>query len=111
MTTETLVLVAGVILSLLFSYIPGLNVKFAALGSEVKRLIMLVLVVLVGGVAFLLSCTGLGEGLGIVIACTQGGALTLIQAIVLAAIGNQTAYMLSPETKAVVRAKEERVEG
>jgi hypothetical protein len=111
MTPETLALIAGVILSLVFSYIPGLNTKFAALASEVKRGIMLGLVVIVGAVAFGLTCAGLGDSFGITLVCTQAGLVELIQSIVLVAIANQATYGLSPQTGGVQRAKEERVEG
>jgi hypothetical protein len=108
MTAETLALVAGVIISLLFSYVPGLNVKFGALASEVKRVILLGLMLGVGIVAFLLSCTTFGGLFGIPIACTQGGFSELIKAFVFAAIANQTTYQLSTEAKAVTLVKAKR---
>ena len=40
MSPETLTLIAGAALSLLFAYFPGLNTWFAAKSSDVKRLIM-----------------------------------------------------------------------
>lgn len=111
MTPETLALVAGIILSLVFSYIPGLNTKFAGLSSEVKRLIMLGLCILVGAGAFGLTCAGFGDVIGAQLACTKQSLVTLFQSIALVAIANQSAYALSPQTGGVQRAKEERVEG
>ena len=111
MTPETLALLAGIILSLVFSYIPGLNTKFAGLSSEVKRLVMLGLCVLVGAGAFGLTCAGFGNVVGAQLACDKQGLITLFQSIVLVAIANQSAYGLSPQTPGVERAKEERVEG
>lgn len=108
MTSAQLALIAGVILSLLFSYVPGLNVKFAALSSEVKRLTMLLLVILVGAVSYGLVCTGLGDGLSIGLTCTKESAITLIMAVIDAAIANQTAYALSPQTTDVKAAKAAR---
>ena len=40
-SSELIVSIAGVVLSLLFSYIPGLRTWFAALVTETKQLIML----------------------------------------------------------------------
>jgi hypothetical protein len=111
MTAETLALIAGAFLTLIFSYVPGLNVKFGALASETKRLIMLGLIVLVGAVSFLLACTGFGEGLGITLVCTQGGLIELIKAIVFAAVANQGLYQLTPDTAGVAEAKAARTEG
>lgn len=108
MNAQTLALVAGVIISLLFSYVPGLNVKFGALASETKRVILLGIMLLVGVAAFALSCTTFGGLFGIPIVCTQGGLAELIQAFVLAAIANQTTYQLTTETAAVTAVKAKR---
>jgi len=101
MSTESLALISGAVLSLLFSYIPGLNVKFAELGSEVKRLIMAVLLLVVAGSIYGLSCAGWGASFGIAVTCDQVGALNLIQVFVLALIANQSAYAITPQTSAV----------
>lgn len=57
MTSENLASMAGIIFSLSFSYIPGLNTKFARLGAEQKRLIMAGMLVIVAGAVYGLSCT------------------------------------------------------
>lgn len=107
MTADQLALIAGALLSILFSYIPGLNVKFAGLPSEYKRLIMLGLLVLVAGVVYGLACSGLGANIGLSIQCTKEGALQLVSALILAAIANQTTYSLSPQTSATTAARNE----
>jgi hypothetical protein len=96
MTAETLSLLAGVVLSLLFSYVPGLNVKFAALGTEVKRLIMLGLLVSTATGVYGLSCSEFGPIFGILLVCDSTGLVELVRLIILAAITNQTAYALTP---------------
>jgi hypothetical protein len=101
MTPELLVSIAGIILSLAFSYIPGLDVKFAALEGVYKRLVMLGLMVLTAAGAYGLSCAGLIDAS----TCDQAGAWGLVQLFIFAAIANQSAYMLSPETERVFRAK------
>ena len=101
MSTGSLALISGAVLSLLFSYIPGLNVKFAELGSEVKRLIMAVLLLIVAGSIYGLSCAGWGASFGIAVTCDQVGLMNLIQVFVLALIANQSAYAITPQVSAV----------
>lgn len=109
MTPEVLFGAAGAILSLLFSYIPGLNAWFAGLKSEYKQLIMLLLIIVVAGGAYGLACAGVLMGLtGIELACTEAGLWGLVKAVVLAIIANQAIYGLSPQTGAVREAKAAR---
>ena len=80
--------VAGVILSLLFKYVPGLDAWYAKQESSAKELIMLgIMVVAVGG-AFGLSCAGWLD----IYACTELGARDAVFALVGAVVGNQGAY-------------------
>ncbi len=92
MTVEQLGAIAGVLLSLAFSYIPGLSDKFAALPATTKRLIMagLLLVVAVGALA--LSCANVV----VTVECTQAGLLALINTFIAALVANQAAYMIAP---------------
>lgn len=108
MTAESLVLIAGAVLSLAFSYIPGLNVKFAALSSTTKRLIMLALLAVVAGASYGLSCLGWGLAWGITLVCDQAGFQALLTQFVLALVASQGMYGLSPEQKAVTEAKAAR---
>ena len=55
-SSELIVSIAGVVLSLLFSYIPGLRTWFAALVAETKQLIMLGLLILVTAAIYALGC-------------------------------------------------------
>lgn len=108
LTSELLVSLAGVVLSLLFSYIPGLRVWFAALVSEKKQLIMLGLIVVVSGGVFGLGCAGI---LDIGLACDKGGVIALIKLLVAGIIANQATYLISPQTDDVVIAKQLRNDG
>lgn len=108
MSAESLVLIAGALLSLAFSYIPGLAPKFDALDPTVKRLIMLGLLVVVAGVSYGLSCLGWGAAWGINIPCDQAGLQALISQLVIAIIANQSVYSISPKAsyaKAKAKAK------
>ncbi len=95
MDADTLSLIAGTVLSLFFSYIPGLNQKFDALPAEAKRLIMLGLVVLVAGAVYALACAELAADLGIAVTCDKAGGVALVRAVILAAIANQGTYGLT----------------
>lgn len=95
LTPDWLAMVAGVILSLLFSYVPGLNTKFQSLDATYKRLVMLGLLLLVAVGVFGLSCAGIVSG----VACDRGGLVAVIQAFILAAMANQAMYQLSPKNK------------
>lgn len=105
MTATLLSGVAGVILSLLFSYVPGLNTKFAAQSEEQKKLWMLGLLVLVAAATFGLSCTKYGAMIGIPFQCTDAGAVEIIKILAAAVIANQATYSITPQTQKVKAAK------
>lgn len=92
MSAEQLAAIAGIILSLLFSYIPGLSDWYDHLDSTQKRLAMAALLLGVSGGIFGLSC---GNVITAVV-CDKSGALGLIQAFIAALIANQATYQISP---------------
>jgi len=108
LTSELLVSIAGIVLSLLFSYIPGLRVWFAALAAEKKQLIMLGALIIVTGGVFGLGCAGV---LDIGIPCDKGGVIAIIRLLILALIANQSTYLISPQTNDVIIAKQLRDDG
>lgn len=93
MTAEQLGALAGVVLSLLFSYVPGLNDKFAALDVTVKRLVMAALLLIVAGGALGLSCAQIVNA----VECTQNGLVQLVNVYIAALVANQAAYAISPQ--------------
>lgn len=95
MSAENLSAICGVVLSLVFSYVPGLSSKWEALASEYKRLIMLGLLIVVAGVVFGLACTGWGADFGVAVVCDKKGFIGLVQALIYAIMANQTAYMIT----------------
>lgn len=107
MTSDLLSAIAGIVLSLLFSYIPGLSTKFAKLASSTKRLIMAGLLLATAGAAFGLSCANVFAS----VTCDKPGILGLISNFIFALIANQGAYSISPETAAVREAKLFRMDG
>ena len=95
MSPEILAGAAAIVLSLLFSYVPGFGSWYQPLKADVKRLIMIGLLALVAIGAFGLACAGWGvvEGL----ACTSQGAFGLVKVFVAALIANQAVYAISPQ--------------
>lgn len=92
MTAELLTAIAGILLSLAFSYLPGLSDGFAKLDPTRKRLIMAGLLVLVSVGTFGLSCAGVINDA----ACTQAGAWALVSTFITALVANQATYSISP---------------
>jgi len=92
MTAQELSAAAGVLVSLAFSYIPGLNSLYDTLDKTGKRLVMLVALAVVSGAAFGLSCSGVWD----FVACDQAGAKGLLEAFLFAMIANQSTYLISP---------------
>ena len=105
MTVELLSAIAGIVLSLAFSYIPGLNTKFAAMSDQYKKLSMLGMLALVAGVTFGLTCTKYGAMIGIPLTCDETGAIELVRILIAAAVANQAMYKLTPQRQEVKDAK------
>ncbi len=95
MTAEQLATIAGVLLSLLFSYVPGLSDKFGALDATKKRLAMAGLILIVAAGALGLSCANVLTE----IECSSAGVLDLVKVFVAALVANQATYLISPQKK------------
>ena len=92
MTQDQLAVLAGLLLSLGFSYIPGLKDWYGALSGVHKRLTMLVCIMLAGGGVYLAGCASLI----VVLSCDRTGLLELVRVIALTLVANQSTYSLSP---------------
>ena len=101
MSSELLASIAGILLSLAFSYVPGLNAWFVLLEPVYKRLIMISLILVVAFAAFGLSCAGWWP----TVTCDQAGIAGLIEAFIAALITNQATYLISPESGVAKAAK------
>lgn len=92
MDAELLASVVAIVLSLAFSYVPGISDRFDALDKKQKQMWMGILLVLVAAGAFGLSCGGLIDiGLG----CDKSGAMDMLRTLIAAAVANQAAYGLT----------------
>lgn len=107
-SSELIVSIAGIVLSLLFSYIPGLRTWYAALVTETKQLIMLGLLIVVTGAIYALGCYGVIDT-GIV--CGKDGIVSLVFMLIAGVVSNQATYMITPQTNDVVIAKAIRNDG
>jgi len=91
MSAEQLAAIAGVVLSLAFSYIPGVKDWFEGLQSDHKQALMGVLLIAVAASVFGLSCSGILEA----VTCDKAGALGLINVLISALIANQSIYLIT----------------
>ncbi len=91
MTATQLASIAGLILSLAFSYIPGLSDLFAKQDGTRKRLIMAGLILLSAAGALAYKCAGLSE-------CYTANLNEYVQAFIAALVANQAAYLVSPKS-------------
>jgi hypothetical protein len=93
---------AGTLLSLLFSYIPGLRTKYAALAEDWKKLVMLGAIIAISGGILALSCTGVIP----FIACDKAGLIDFAYIFISTLVANQAVYPITPKTTDVKMLKE-----
>ena len=91
MDTVLLGSVSGVLLSLVFSYVPGLSEWFGALAAKNKQAVMGGLLILVALGAFGLSCAGVDASF----ACTKDGAIASVKVLISALVANQSTYTIT----------------
>ena len=99
MSAETLSLIAGAILSLCFSYIPGLSDRFDVLTPTEKRLVMLGTLILVAVSAYGLACLGWGQDWGVSLTCNRVGLSELLRQLIIAIVANQGVYAITPRRR------------
>ena len=87
--------ICGLILSLIFSYVPAVKVWYG--NQKNNGLIMVLFVAIVSAAYFGLSCTNLGTQLNIQVACTQLGAMEVFWGFLACLTGNQLTYLTAGE--------------
>lgn len=98
MSAQVLAAAAGILVSLVFSYLPGVADWYALLDGTQKRLVMLAALLIIACGAIGLSCLGIAQAAGTPLpACTPQGLQTLLEALVAALVANQAAYLISPD--------------
>lgn len=103
-SSDLLIMIAGVLLSAGFTYIPKLNVWFAEKSNEVKQLTMLVLLFAITAIVFALGCFNLIQIESFV--CDRNTAVYFVYTFILAAISNQSADRILPKPIAVRQARD-----
>jgi len=93
MTPEQLASIAGIILSLVLSYVPGLSDKYNGLDATAKRIVMAVLLLVVSVGALAGSCAGILD----IVQCTSFGLVELVKVFIAALVANQAIYLISPK--------------
>lgn len=100
-TPESLSVLAGAGLSLLFAYVPGFASWFQKLGDEnpedngtKKRLVMLAILFMTVLIVIGFSCAGILGG----VTCDKAGIIQVIWCFILAMIANQSTFLISPKT-------------
>ena len=92
MDETTLGLIAGSVLSLLFSYVPGVKDAYEKLTPDFKRLVMLGLLLLSAVGVYATSCYAVFP----TVECTRDGVIGLVKVFFLALVANQGTHKLSP---------------
>ena len=96
MSADDLSMIAGVLLSTGFSYIPGLRKWYTELSPEQKRLVMLGMLALAALAVYGLACGGLAGEFGLGVSCDTPGLLGLARALIVCIASNQAAFLISP---------------
>lgn len=110
MSPELIVIIAGAVISLLFTYVPfkikgkAFNVWFAEFSNEQKQFIMLVIMVLVTGVVFLLGCTDLLPLSGFT--CDRYTGAYYVYCLLMAIVSNQGTDRVFPKPVSVRQARD-----
>lgn len=95
MTSEMLAGYAGILLSLVCSYVPGLKERFAGLDPEKKRLVMLALLVVCAFAIYAAGCIGYLDA----VSCDQAGIKKLVNVFIVAMVANQSVYAITPKVR------------
>lgn len=91
MSGQTLSAIAGVVLSLAFSYVPGLKGWFDKFNPQQKQGVMAIVLLAVTLAVFGLSCADIVGA----VSCDKGGAIALVESLIAALVANQSTYSLS----------------
>lgn len=84
---------AGVVISLAFSYVPGLSGWFDQQAPTTKRLVVVGVLALCAGGVYAGACWGLLSWP----ACGSAGMVEIVKLFIAAAIANQATFLLSPK--------------
>jgi hypothetical protein len=89
--------IAGVVISLLFEYVPKLHDWYNGLLNNYQKLVMLGIMVAIVAIIFGLNCAGWFVDYIPAMTCDKVGIQTAIVALVSAITANQVTYLISPK--------------
>jgi len=92
MNAELLAGALSILMSLGFSYIPGLRDKFEGFDRAEKQLTVGILLIVIALVSFGLSCAGV---IDVGLTCDEAGAVGLVSTLISALVANQSIYGLT----------------
>lgn len=95
MSAEQPAAIAAVVLSLGFSYVPGLSGWYEKLDKAVKQAVMGGLLIVIAVAVYALACAGFAADFGLAVTCDRPGALVLVNALIAALVANQSAYLIT----------------
>jgi hypothetical protein len=102
-TPEMIAAVAGVLLSLAASYLPGFSSWFDGLASDDRRRVMLGVLFVVALALFGIGCAGWQDQFNVAVQCSVDGAFELFWAFFYAVTANQVTYALTPKKGIEIR--------
>lgn len=91
LNADVLAGLAGALISLGCSYLPGVSARWDALDGAWKRLAMAIMLIVVSVVIVALSCAGVLQG----VECSQKGVWAVLSALFSALVVNQSTYALA----------------
>lgn len=92
MTSQELMAIAGVIISIVFEYFPKLSEWYNLKPDNQQRMIMLGVVFVVAFAAYGLSCAGLVDAW----TCDTGGFWAMLKILIAGVVANQATYTILP---------------
>ena len=95
MSVELISAIAGILISLILEFVPGVEAWYHKFAPQQKRLVMLVALFVVVGSAFGLSCAGLLA----IFVCTGAGAWEAVMAFIAALVANQSVHLIIKKNK------------
>ncbi len=101
LTSTTLALMAGMVISILADLVPGWTGWYASRTPIAKRWVMIAVLGITSVVIVSLSCwepTQLLIAKYVVVECSEAGIIQVVEVFVYALVGNQGMFLLSPTT-------------
>lgn len=106
---QIFVVLVSVIMSVAWSFLPKLRVKFGELEASIKAIVNLILMIILAGLMFLFTCTNWNPIPGV--ECTVQGAKDLAVLVFIAIAGNYITYGMTAPPDDVKAAKASRASG